>query len=273
MKVTGASVGWWIFAFLLSISLAVYQRMTGPTYPVRGNIEINNQEIDFRLIRSADSDKPAEIRIKEVSGDLEGQLKFKRYRTHEVYQTINFTKEGNDLVAFLPPEPPAGKLEYEVTLLHDQQEFKLSDDPVVIRFKGVVPPFVLIPHIIFMYLAMWFSIRTGIEAFRKGPNLLQYTGATLIFLLIGGMILGPVVQKYAFDAYWTGWPFGKDLTDNKTLFAFIGWIAAYFGIRRNVKHGWLAVLAAFILIAVYMIPHSMFGSELDYTSGEIGTGE
>jgi hypothetical protein len=87
----------------------------------------------------------------------------------------------------------------------------------------------------------------------------------MLTLLIGGLILGPIVQKYAFDAYWTGWPFGHDLTDNKTAVSFILWVLAYFIIRRNPqKRGW--VLAACILqLAVYLIPHSMFGSEIDFT--------
>jgi hypothetical protein len=39
---------------------------------------------------------------------------------------------------------------------------------------------------------------------------------------------------------------------------------------RN-KKGW-ALAASIILLAVYLIPHSMFGSELDYATGEIETG-
>jgi hypothetical protein len=87
------------------------------------------------------------------------------------------------------------------------------------------------------------------------------------------MILGPVVQKYAFGEFWAGWPFGKDLTDNKTLVAFVAWIIAVVRLRKNKeKRGW-ALAAAIILLAIYLIPHSMFGSELDYSTGDIGTGK
>jgi len=79
------------------------------------------------------------------------------------------------------------------------------------------------------------------------------------------MFLGPVVQKYAFDAYWTGWPFGHDLTDNKSLLAFIFWaVALGYQIWKREKKGW-AVVAAVILFLVYIIPHSVLGSEIDYT--------
>ena len=83
-------------------------------------------------------------------------------------------------------------------------------------------------------------------------------------LAVGGMILGPVVQKFAFDAYWTGWPFGHDLTDNKTLVAIIAWAAAAVATRRGKNPKPWAIGAATVTLAVFMIPHSVLGSELDY---------
>jgi len=268
-----SSIAWWLIALVFTLSLATYQRMTGPTYPIKGNINIDDTEIKYELIRSSDSDKPAEILIENVNEGIEGELVYKRFKVKEDFRTIGFQRSGENMTAYLPPEPPAGKLEYKVKLFTSNQEYELSEEPVVIRFKGPVPLFVLIPHIIFMFLAMLLSTRTGIEVFRNGNQLLMYTGLTLILLLLGGMILGPIVQKYAFGDYWTGWPFGKDLTDNKTLVAFLAWIIAYLRIRKDQKNKWWAVAAAIILLAIYLIPHSMFGSELDYTSGDITTGE
>jgi hypothetical protein len=49
------------------------------------------------------------------------------------------------------------------------------------------------------------------------------------------------------------------------------WIlAVVMNIRRDRPA--LALLAAVVFFLVNMIPHSMFGSELDYQSGEVMTG-
>ena len=104
-----------------------------------------------------------------------------------------------------------------------------------------------------------------LEVLFKGHYTYIYTWLTVIFLTIGGMILGPIVQKYAFDAYWTGWPFGNDLTDNKSLLAFIFWLVALGYQIWSREKKILAVVAAVVLLAVYMIPHSVLGSEIDYT--------
>jgi hypothetical protein len=89
---------------------------------------------------------------------------------------------------------------------------------------------------------------------------------------VGGLILGPVVQKYAFGAYWTGWPFGQDLTDNKTLVAWIFWAIALWRLHKNPANRTWPAIAMVVLLLVFLIPHSMFGSELDYSTGEVTTG-
>ena len=99
-----------------------------------------------------------------------------------------------------------------------------------------------------------------------------YALITLISLFLGGLILGPVVQNLAFGEFWTGWPFGGDLTDNKTLVSFAFWLIAAIRLRKHPEQkGWV-LAAAVIMILVYLVPHSMFGSELDYSSGEVQTG-
>ncbi len=267
------SILWWIFSILFTLSIAYYQRTTGPTYPVRGKIEINNHVYKFKLLTSNDSDKPAEVHVKGPVEGITGYLVYRKYKSQEDWVRVELAPEQNALKGEMPQQPPAGKLTYKVVLESGGESFNLTEEPVVIRFKGPVPAFILFPHILIMFLAMLFSTRTGIEALAKGGKTLSYSKITLVLLLFGGMLLGPTVQKYAFGEFWTGWPFGKDLTDNKTLVAFIAWIIAVVRLRKDKeKRGW-AVAAAIILLAVYLIPHSMFGSELDYSTGEIGTGK
>ncbi len=134
----------------------------------------------------------------------------------------------------------------------------------MVRFKGDVPLFILIPHILAMFGTMLLSTRTALECFSREPKLKKFTAWTLGFLIAGGIILGPITQLYAFGALWTGFPFGMDLTDNKTLIALIGWILAAVALYKFKKPKLYIIGAAVLLLAVFMIPHSMFGSELDY---------
>jgi len=265
MKYRKKSILLWILSFLLMAGAAVYQRMTGPTHPTYGKVEIAGQKVKYKLIRTWEGETDAEIRIKAADGNIQGKYRYKRYKSFDEWTEIAMLRDSNELVAYLPGQAAAGKVEYEIFLGSEQQFTKLEEEPLVLRYKGHVPLGVLIPHIIIIFMAMMFSTRTGIEAIINGRNLVSYSMWTVILLAVGGMTLGPIVQKYAFDAYWTGWPFGQDLTDNKTLAAFILWVAAWLQVRNNPnKKAWV-IAAAIGLLAVYLIPHSMFGSEIDYT--------
>ena len=176
-------------------------------------------------------------------------------------------RRDRSLTGVLPHQPPGGKLEYTVTLVSAGQTVVLpAGPPVVIRFRGAVPLFVLIPHVLAMFLAMLLSTRAGLEVFAQSPSYRRFIGWTLGLLFVGGLILGPVMQWYAFGEWWTGWPLGTDLTDNKTAVAFLGWVAAAMALRSS-RHPKRWILgAAILLLVVYMIPHSLFGTELDYTT-------
>ena len=262
----------WIFSVIFTLSIAYYQRTTGPTYPIAGKAEISGQTVSYRLIRSQGGDSDAKVVVKNAGPLVTGLITFKRYNTPDDWTTLTMQREGDDLIGYLPNQPPAGKLAYHVSLTDGSQTQVLNEKPAVIRFKGDVPAWALIPHVIFMFTAMMMSTRTGLEAVFKGRKAYSYAMITVITLFAGGLILGPVVQKYAFGAYWTGWPFGQDLTDNKTLVAFIFWAIALWRLYKNPANRTWPVIAMIVLLMVYLIPHSMFGSELDYSSGEVVTG-
>lgn len=85
-------------------------------------------------------------------------------------------------------------------------------------------------------------------------------------------MLGPIVQLMAFGDLWTGWPFGGDWTDNKTIVAFAFWLIALLVLRKKPKNRLWPIIAFMVLFAMYMIPHSMGGSEYDYEKGAVETG-
>lgn len=264
------SILFWIFSVIFTLSIAVYQRLTGPTHPARGKVSIAGEKLSFRLIRSYGGPDDAEVIVK-VPDNVMGEFTYKRFKSFDEWHTVPMERKGDALVAYVPHQPPAGKVEYYINLSTPQEKISLTKDPVIIRFKGHVPGYVLIPHILLMFSAMLFSTRTGIEAIIKGKRTYLYTAITLFLLMPGGMILGPVVQKFAFGAYWTGWPFGHDLTDNKTAVAFIFWIIAFVKLRKNKSaFGW-ALAASIVLLMVYLIPHSVLGSEIDHTQLEAAT--
>jgi len=256
----------WICAFLFTAALAYYQRTTGPTYPIRNKIVIGTTAVSYKLPRSAECGKDLPVKISVSDTSVKGLFSFKRYKSNDEWTTVPMIREGNELVSMIPMQPEAGKVSYKIILFASGQDYPLNDShEVVLRFKGSVPLFVLILHIIAIFGAMLLSTVTCLQAIFKGKYVLRYIWLTVIFFFIGGLILGPVVQKYAFNAYWTGWPFGHDLTDNKTLVGLIFWIIALIIQYRKPGNRTWPVIAGIVFLAVFLIPHSVLGSEIDYT--------
>jgi hypothetical protein len=272
MNKTLLSVLLWILSVILMAALAIYQRSTGPTYPVKGKIQLQEKEYSYKLLRSHNTGIDAPFEMKVPDG-VTGLFRYKRFKSHDQWTSVELYPENGLLKASIPMQPAAGKVEYQIALIENGKSYPLTDEPVIIRFKGAVPDFVLFPHIFFMFFAMVFSIRTGLEALLIRRKTYILTTITLFLFTLGGLILGPIVQKYAFDAYWTGWPWGHDLTDNKTLFAFIFWLIAWIVLRKNHQNRTWPIVATFVMLAVYLIPHSVLGSEIDHTKTENPTTE
>jgi hypothetical protein len=252
----------WVMAAVITIASALYQRMTGPTYPLRIRDQVGGIQLSARLQRTEAGPGNHLVNV-EAPAPVQGVVEWKRFKTADPFTAVPMQREGALLQAELPHQPPAGKLEYRVRLSNGEAATLLG--PLVIRFRGAVPTVILIVHIIAMFGGMLLATRTGLGAWAREKNLKPLTLYTLVVLAIGGFILGPVVQKYAFGALWTGWPFGGDLTDNKTAVAILIWVATWFALPRSRSPRVWVIVAAVATLAVFMIPHSVMGSELDYS--------
>lgn len=262
----------WILALVITLASAVYQRLSGPTYPVRLNDSVGGVEVAAKLPRSHSTSSDMLVTLNVPDPEAAATLRWRRWPTDDEWTPLPMNRVGDELTARIPAQPSAGKVEYAIHLHRGRDTWVLTGhETVVARFKGDVPDWVLIPHILAMFLGMLWSNRTGLSALKGEKALRRLAGTTLGLLTVGGLILGPIVQKYAFGAYWTGWPFGEDLTDNKLAAAVGAWVVAVLaarGRRIGARARIFAFIAALVVLGVYMIPHSMGGSTLDYSTGE-----
>jgi hypothetical protein len=255
----------WIIAVVLTLTSAVWQRMSGPTYPMKGSVRLAGQEIALRLERSYSITGRQPITVAAADAGVTGTVEWRRFPTSDPWSTLQLTRQGDRLETAIPPAPEplmpmAGKLEYRVTLTNGTEQVSFPDKPAVTRFKGDVPAWVLIPHVAGMFFGMLFATRAALAALFGGdtraPALLAFG-----LLVFGGLVLGPVVQKLAFGEYWTGVPFGFDLTDNKTLIAAVAWALAVIQLRGGGQARVAVALAALVTMVVFAIPHSVWGSQ------------
>jgi hypothetical protein len=270
----------WVLAALLALAAMIYQRSTGPTYEFKGKLEANGEKVKYELLRTHETTGGAKIEMPIIEGTAyTATLNYKRYKTQDSMTALEFQLDDNKkFVAQLPVQPAAGKMEYFVTGEVGGKKFRIpeeGEENIVLRYKDPVSDFILIPHVTMMIIVILFGIRAGLGAIFNDGTFRKWAIVAFFAMTLGGMILGPLVQKSAFGEYWTGFPYGGDFTDNKMLIMWLAWALALaiIGFKAKKKEGLsrTAVLfAAVVMTVVYLIPHSMGGSTLDYEAVDKG---
>ena len=272
----------WLLSGLITIGCFMYQDKTGPTYPLEGIIDTAEGEVNFKFLRSETIGTDLKIMLLDpVPEEVNGYVQYRRYKSDDDWAEMpmaagkfEFTRRGRtETVEGFGAELPflqerAGKYEYFV-YIDDGSSAAVSvtgDKVIYARYKAEVPMTVLFFHILAIFVSMTIAIRTTFAALieEKFKGLIK---ATIISLIIGAFILGPLVQWYAFGVWWSGIPFGYDWTDNKVVVELVFWVLAAYLNRGKLENRKSVLLAGFVTLLVYFIPHSIFGSEYDYRTG------
>ncbi len=276
------SVLFWIASVIITLGCLAYQDKTGPTYPLEGEFRTSRGVVRFKFLRSETIGRDLTIMLPDpVPEGVTAYVQYRRYKSNDDWATVPMERGafeysrrgrtgsiegmGTELKGL---QERAGKYEYFVYIDDggDEPVSVTGANPVYARYKAVVPAWVLILHVAVIFGSMAMAIRTTLEALLDG-RYKWMLWATLISLLLGGFVLGPLVQWHAFGVWWSGVPYGYDWTDNKVLVELVFWLLAAFlnrGERRSRRSVYLAVV---VTLFVYFIPHSLFGSEFDYRTG------
>lgn len=279
-RVTSAVL--WAVSAVITLGCFAYQDKTGPTYPLEGSFETAKGEVTFKFMRSETiGNGLAIVLLSPVPEGVTGYVKYRRYKSDDKWSIAPLERGGFEVsrrgrvesvegvgATLQSLRERAGKYEYFV-YVDDGLGGAASvtgDSPIFARYKASVPVPALVLHIFVIFASMTLAIRTVLQAIVNG-GFKWMLWATIVSLLLGGFVFGPLVQWYAFGVWWAGAPFGFDWTDNKVLVELAFWLlAAYLnrGARRSRASVYLAGAATLL---VYFIPHSLFGSEYNYVTG------
>lgn len=269
----------WVLAVFMAVAAMIYQRSTGPTYEFKGKLEHEGERYKYELLRTQETTEGAQIVMPNIKGvEYSATLNYKRYQTDDAFTAVDFRLKDEQLVARLPIQPAAGKMEYYITGNLGGEAFQIpaaGEDHIVLRYKDPVSDYILIPHVTMMIIVIIFGIRAGLSALFQENSMRKWAIVAFSAMTLGGMILGPLVQKSAFGEYWTGFPYGGDFTDNKMLIMWLAWalalaVAGFKAKKKETVSRAAVLLAALVMTVVYLIPHSMGGSTLDYDAVDKG---
>jgi len=146
----------------------------------------------------------------------------------------------------------------------------------LIKYKGEVSVTVLVLHILCMFAAFFYIIEAIFGAFamlimgEEKEFTVAQTRWVLLFSFLGGVPLGFVLNRQRFGPIWEAFPFGTDITDNKTQLVIIFWIIVAalswksFTCRRTGRdavspgvYATAVIIASVLSLFLYLVPHSL----------------
>ncbi|HEX7402258.1 MAG TPA: hypothetical protein VF369_08775 [candidate division Zixibacteria bacterium] len=275
-----------VIAILFTILLLGYARKTTMVRSEHKLVEQNGVVIDHHTVPKQVGDDIPVISAK-VTGATQVNLIYRVGQEGEFVQVpMNRTpNEENVFTASLPHYPKATKAWYfiEATKVSAAGEVKVTfpDNsrpdfkPILLKYEGVVPVYIIIPHVLCNFAAIFFAALTLFSAIDVRRGKMSLKGAikfpliTFILLFLGFVPFGIAMNWFAFGVTWEAVPFGRDVTDNKSQIILLFWLATLIlvkgtllgkGEERNLvsKRGYftMVIVTMIVTIAMYAIPHS-----------------
>ncbi len=277
-----------ILALFLTFALVFAARRLserGPkdVYVEEGDIRVWHRtvtEVIVKTLEGRELNLQPFIKIK-VEGPvyLRKIVEFKSEEKASVEHRRLIPQGNNEYSAYLPPLPKGQKIWYAIVLQRqDGTEFRIprGSNFYEVRFKGEVSKGILVAHGVSMFAAFFFMILSFLGAIgiiRTGEGKRHTVSAArlaLVFAFIGTVPLGFVLNKQTFGVLWEGWPFGRDITDNKTQIVILLWLLALLLVRGSAFWGgeakdildskrfaWLVIVGFVASLALYLVPHSL----------------
>jgi hypothetical protein len=274
-------------AFLLTIIFLIFSRKTAAVRSVHETVQHHGISIEHNTVPKQVGDEIPVISAR-VEGASQVRLVYKIGEEGEYASVEMLPKSGEEKVfsASIPWHPKAVKAWYylEAVDLRDEGEVKVvlpvkksgQVRPVRLKFEGVVPAYIVIPHVLCIFAAIFFAILTVFSAIdlKRGTGTLRKSvklcGVTVFLLFLGFFPFGWAMNYFAFGVLWEAFPFGRDVTDNKSQIMILFWLVTLFlvkgtlwgrGERKNLVsdggYSTLVIISFVATVIILAIPHSL----------------
>lgn len=275
-----------LIAFIFTLVLLGFARRVTMVRSVHKTVEKNGIIIDHYTVPKKEGEGDAQIPVK-VMGANEVKLFYKIEKGE--FQSVNMTPkegDGNVFVASIPHHKKGTKAWYYIEAQKQIDGTKLTVslpdrnstnfDPILLKFEGAVPPFIIFSHVFSNFAAIFFSVLAVWKAvdLKKGRSTLKksvvFSLLTFVFLFLGFFVIGCALNYFAFGALWEAFPFGRDVTDSKSQIVLLFWLATLFLVKGTIfgknpsknlvsekTYSTMVIISFVVTVIMYLIPHSI----------------
>ncbi|MCD6379303.1 hypothetical protein J7M07_02500 [bacterium] len=269
-----------IIGLVLTLIIFFVARRLSTNNPEYINLEENGVRVEHSTVFEQVGTGKSVIRVKVTPSDsISVSLIYISLRD-SVRKDVKMIRGDSEIwEADLPSLNKGERLKYSFVFFRDgKRVLRVPADGgfYLVKYKGDISTVVLILHIIFMFSAFFFIIETFLGALwiLLSGEAIGYTikmmRIALSFLFIGGWPLGFILNYQRFGPVWEGFPFGWDITDNKTQIIFLFWLITTFLVRGSFfgrgqegdvigkkQYAVVVIISFIVTVGLYLVPHSL----------------
>jgi hypothetical protein len=275
-----------LIAFIFTLVLLGFARRVTMVRSVHKTVEKSGIIIDHNTVPKKEGQGDAQILVR-VMGANEVKLFYKIEKGE--FQSVDMTPqegESDVFVASIPHHKKGTKVWYYIETQKQIDDTKLTVslpdrkstnfDPILLKFEGVVPPFIIFSHVFSNFAAFFFSVLAVWKAIdlKKGRTTLKksvvFSLLTFVFLFLGFFVIGCALNYFAFGVLWEAFPFGSDVTDSKSQILLLFWLGTLFLVKGTIfgknpsknlvsekTYSTMVIISFAVTVIMFLIPHSI----------------
>lgn len=238
----------------LTIIATFIQQFSSYERPVKVSLDINKENYDFELPVVQEENEKYLVVLNIPDSSIHGKVFYKLYNSPESWKENKLTRNHEQLVVSLPQEKANVKVQYYLQLeLKGKCFFIAKNKPVIVRYQGLAPKYILFPQFTFMFIALIFACFAGILALFSLDSYKKYSKITFYLFTLAILILGFLVHLISFGHIILNPCMHNDLTFYKNLLIFLLWLGI-FQLNKKYNVRILVFLVAIATLLLYCIP-------------------
>jgi len=246
----------WTGAFVISFLFGFASRLISPEYPVTGSFGINMKKVIYKFEKVYRGDDNYKIVIGTEVDSLNGNILWRLKVSNSGWNVEPMKFSGNSLTGVIPHQSPSTLVEYRIKVWKDNQIFYLPrNGKITMKYLNSVPSSIIGFYIFTLYLALFFSVRTGLDYFNEKQKIKKLSLFTIMIWIANVIVFNPVKRTYELSTRIgsTVLPI-TDLFDIRHLDLLIIWIIGVILIfnLKNYKI-WAAIISGATLIAFLFV--------------------
>ncbi len=246
----------WIGAFVIAFLFAFWNRFSSPEYPITGSFGINMKSVTYKFDKVYRGNDDYKIIIKTENDSLNGLILWREKGSSEGWNVSEMKFSGKMLLGKIPHHAPSTIIEYRVKVWLNKNVYYLPQTGnVVLKYFNKVPSSIMGFYYFFLYLALIFSVRTGLDYFNENQKIKKLSLFTIMLWISNVMVFNPVKHSYELSTRigTTILPI-TELFDFRHLLLLIIWILGiilFFNLNNYKK--WALFISGATLIAFLFI--------------------